>query len=103
VVSKHVEPEREYVSLVPIPQYTTICNKDGCTSQFTHFLLFPYWIHDDQDWVLIIQNEDGRQTWLDVEQDVYDRVSVGDFYSTNKPRTTDDREVTPCEDCEVAN
>jgi hypothetical protein len=77
VISKRVEPARDYVYMMPIPH--TI--RSGKTST-TYYTYIPVWMHDDEDYVITLdgftENEHKEvQRDFYISKARYDMVSIG--------------------------
>lgn len=77
VTRKEYQPERTYFMMLPV-QTGQICsgNPPTCVPIMG---MFPFWIRDDEDWVLHLR--DGDKTGkANVSQNTYDGLDVGEWY-----------------------
>jgi len=73
IVSKHHEPAQDIMMFIPIAM--------SCGQNCTTTMMIPYWVHDDEDWILTVtgQDEKGRtltEDWYVTEQE-YNAAPVG--------------------------
>ena len=79
VTEKRHEPEYKYVQFMPI--------KYGKVTY-----LIPYWITDDEDWIITIVDGDKKET-LYIEESDWNQIKVGDYvdmtedYESSDPTT----------------
>lgn len=79
-VTRHEhQPENTYFMMLPI-QTGSVCsggNPPVCTPIYG---MFPFWIHDDEDFILHLRNEEGETGKVDVSREVYESVQDGEHY-----------------------
>jgi hypothetical protein len=82
VMSKGIEPERDYLYMMPIPH--TISS--GKTSS-TFYTYIPIWMHDDEDYYVNIKgvnnaNEEVEETFY-ISKPRYECLKGGDFFKVD--------------------
>lgn len=77
VVKHEYQPEHTYFMMMPI-QTGSICsgNPPTCTPIYG---MFPFWIHDDEDYVLHLRDGDKKGS-VTVSREVYEATKDGDHY-----------------------
>jgi hypothetical protein len=83
VEKKSYEPENTYFMMLPI-QTGQICsgNPSICTPIMS---MFPFWIHDDEDYVLHLR--DGEKTGkVTVSQQTYEATAIGSEFGDAKDK-----------------
>lgn len=73
IISKRYEPERTFVMLVPMIY--------SCGNNCTSTMMIPYWVHDDEDYVITVSGYDksGHQLteeWF-VDKQTYEAAETG--------------------------
>lgn len=80
VTSKEHEPERRWTTQTPV--YHQVCTGSGtsrvCTQQLSHFRT-DYHV-DSEDWILLVETEDGKTHSREVSNDVWTSTEIGDVY-----------------------
>lgn len=81
VIAKDHESARTYVMVLPVYTGQT-CVKIGQTNSCTNrYIYMPFTLYDDEDWKLRVENDEGKQGWVYVTPDVWERKVIGDWWS----------------------
>lgn len=70
VVRKDHHPAQTYIMFIPI------CNTVGKATICTPL---PYWIYDDEDWVIKVEN-DGKVGTITTSQRAWESVDIGEWF-----------------------
>lgn len=90
VVEKYYEPEHTWVQLMPIMIGKVIS-------------MIPIFHFDDEDWVIVVENNEGKVGHIYVSEKTYRRVRIGQWYSaTPEDSLFDDIEEREATDEEIA-
>jgi hypothetical protein len=93
VTQKVYQPSSTTTIFIPI-QTGSICHTISTGSTITQsctpiFTSFPFIVHDDEDWVLKLE-EEGKTGWVYVSEEKYNNTKIGDYYTKGKQDATSD-------------
>jgi hypothetical protein len=88
IIDKRHEPANDVLMFIPVAM--------SCGKNCTTTMLIPYWVHDDEDWVLSVkgQTKDGdtiTEDWYVTEQE-YSAAPIGRRESFNENTASKDDE-----------
>jgi hypothetical protein len=87
VVGKQYEPEYAAVEMVPTPIATGVTVVQA---------LIPYFIYDNEDWVLVVEGTQGnkvKRVKIYTTEEIFSSYQIGDPYTFNSKDRTEDKVV----------